>query len=62
MVCSPRRAASAELAFKETALGKKWYETFARREGGRDRAQALEKRFNEMVLHHKTEIVRRRLR
>jgi hypothetical protein len=51
-----------ELAFTETALGKRWMKTLVRREGGKDKAEALQKRFNEMVLHEKTEIVRRRIR
>jgi hypothetical protein len=62
VVYFPMPGGPAELAFRETPLGKRWQETFFRREGGKDRAEALEKRFDEMVLHHKTELVMRRLK
>ena len=48
-----------DLALQETALGKRWKEVLARREGGRDKADALEKRLGEMVLAEKSELVRR---
>ena len=62
VVYFPMPGGPGELAFTETALGKRWMETLVRREGGKDKAEALQKRFNEMVLHEKTEIVRRRIR
>jgi hypothetical protein len=52
----------SELGFRQTALGRKWLETLSRREGGRDKAEALDKRFSEMVLHTKAEVVMRRIR
>lgn len=51
-----------ELAFEETPLGKRWQETFFRRQGGKDKGDALNKRFGEMVLHGKMEIVMKRLK
>ena len=62
VVYLPLTGGPADLAFQETALGKRWTETLARREGGKDKAEALQKRFREMVLHEKTEIVMRRMR
>ncbi len=62
VVYFPMAGGPAELAFRETALGRRWQEAFARREGGKDKADALEKRFGEMVLREKTEIVMKRLR
>lgn len=55
-------AGPAELAFKETEQGRRWQEAFVRREGGKDRADALQKTFGEMVLHERIELVMRRLR
>lgn len=51
-----------ELAFEETPLGKRWQDTFVRREGGKDKADALNKRFGEMVLQDKTELVMTRFK
>lgn len=51
-----------ELAFEETPLGKRWQEAFFRRAGGKDKGDALNKRFGEMVLHSKMEIVMKRLK
>jgi hypothetical protein len=62
VVYFPMPDGPGELAFQETALGKKWYDTLVRREGGQAGAQAVMKRFGEMVLHEKTEVVRRRVR
>lgn len=52
----------AELAFEETPLGKRWQETFFRREGGKDKADALSRRFDEMVLREKTELTMTRFK
>jgi hypothetical protein len=62
VVYFPMPGGPAELAFQETPLGKRWQETFFRREGGKDKAEALNKRFGEMVLHEKTELVMTRLK
>lgn len=62
VVFLPMPGGPAELAFQETPLGKRWQETFFRREGGRDKAGVLEKKFGEMVLHEKTEIVMKRFK
>ncbi len=52
----------AELAFQETPLGKRWQEAFFRRQGGKEKAEALEKRFRELVQHERTELVMKPLR
>ncbi len=62
VVYFPMPGGPDELAFRETELGRRWFETLARREGGREKAAALDKRFNEMVLHMKTELVMKRSR
>jgi hypothetical protein len=62
VVYFPMPGGPAELAFRETALGKRWQETLARREGGNEKAAALQKQFAEMLLREKTEIVMRRVR
>jgi hypothetical protein len=62
VVYLPMPGGPAELAFQETPLGKRWRETFFRREGGKEKAEALEKRFSEMVLHERTEIVMKRFK
>jgi hypothetical protein len=62
VVYLPMPGGPSELAFQQTPLGRKWFETFSRREGGREKAEALDKRFSEMVLHTKTEVVMRRIR
>jgi hypothetical protein len=62
VVYLPMSGGPADLAFQETPLGRRWREAFLRREGGKEKADALEKRFNEMVLREKTELVMRRLR
>jgi hypothetical protein len=62
VVYFPMPGGPAELAFQETPLGKKWNEAFVRREGGREKADALGKRFGEMVLHQKTDIVMKRFK
>jgi hypothetical protein len=62
VVYFPMAGGPSDLAFQETALGKRWMETFVRREGGKERAEALQKRFGEMVLNEKTELVMKRLK
>jgi hypothetical protein len=62
VVYFPMVGGPAELAFQETPVGKRWQETFFRREGGKDKAEALNKRFGEMVLHEKTELVMKRFK
>ena len=62
VVYFPMLGGPAELAFQETPIGKRWQETFFRREGGKDKAEALGKRFGEMVLHQKTELVMKRFK
>ena len=62
VVYFPMPGGPAELAFQETPVSKRWQEAFFRREGGKDKAQALQKRFGDMVLHEKTELVMKRLR
>jgi len=57
-----RQGGPAELAFEETPLGKRWQDTFVRREGGKDKADALNKRFGEMVLQERTELVMTRFK
>jgi len=62
VVYFPMAGGPAELAFQETPLGKRWQETFVRREGGKDKAEALNRRFGEMVLHEKTELAMKRFK
>ena len=62
VVYFPMAGGPAELAFEETPLDKRWQETFFRREGGKDKADALSKKFGEMVLHQKTELVMTRFK
>lgn len=62
VVYIPMVGGPVELASQETPLAKKWQETFIRREGGKDKAEALGKRFGEMVLHEKTELVMKRFK
>src|SRR5688500_9578383 len=62
IVYFPMPGGPGELAFEDTPLGKRWQETLARREGGKDKAEALQKRFGEMILREQTEVVRRRIR
>ncbi len=62
VVYFPMPGGPGELAFEETPVGKRWQETLARREGGKDKAEALQKRFGEMLLREKSEVVRRRIR
>jgi hypothetical protein len=62
VVYFPMPGGPGDLAFRETALGKRWFETFSRREGGKDKAAALDKRFSDMVLQTKTELVMKRFK
>ena len=62
VVYFPMPGGPAELAFQETPLGKRWQETFFRREGGKDKAEALDKRFRTMALNEKTELVMKRFK
>ncbi len=62
VVYFPMPGGPGDLAFQETPLGKRWQETFLRRLGGKDKADAVNKRFGEMVLHEKTELVMKRLK
>ena len=62
VVYFPMPGGPGELAFRETPLGKRWQETFFRREGGKDKAEALNRRFGEMVLDDKTELAMKRFK
>jgi hypothetical protein len=62
VVFIPMAGGPADLAFEETPAGRRWQETFIRREGGKDKAEALVRRLNDMVLHEKWELVKKRLR
>lgn len=62
VVYFPMPGGPAELGFRQTALDRRWFETFSRREGGKEKAEALDKRFGDMVLHTKTELVMKRFK
>jgi hypothetical protein len=62
VVYFPMVGGPAELAFQETPVGKRWQETFFRREGGKDKAEAVNKRFGDMVQQEKRELVMRRFK
>ena len=51
---------TGDLAVQETPIIKRWNEAFARREGGKDKADALYKRYSDMVLQEKIEVASRR--
>jgi hypothetical protein len=51
-----------DIGLQETPLTRRWRETLARREGGRDKAEAIIKRLDEMILREKTEVVMIRVR
>ena len=56
----PMPGGPSELGLQSTAWETKWNEAFIRREGGKEKADALQKRFGEMVLQSKTDIVMKR--
>lgn len=60
VVFFPMPGGPSELGLQSTAWETKWNEAFIRREGGKEKAEALQKRFGDMVLQSKTDIVRRR--
>lgn len=62
VVFIPMDGGPADLAFEQTPAGRRWQEAFFRREGGTDKAEALVRRLNDMVLHEKRELVKKRLR
>ena len=47
------------LAVQETSIIKRWNEVFARREGGKDKADARYRRYSDMVLQEKIEVASR---
>jgi hypothetical protein len=58
----PLPTGPGEFAVTETPLGRRWNEVLARREGGQENAAAILRRFNELVLRTKSELVTRRIR
>ena len=60
VVFFPMPGGPSELGFQSTAWDTKWNEAYIRREGGKEKAEALQKKFGEMVLQSKTDIVMRR--
>ena len=56
----PLPGGPGDLAVQETPIIKRWNEVFARREGGKDKADALYKRYSDMVLLEKIEVASRR--
>ena len=61
IVCFPMSGSPTEIGLQESPMDKKWNETLIRREGGKAQSDAINKRYMDLVMHTKTEIVLRRL-
>jgi hypothetical protein len=61
VVFFPMPGGPSELGVQSTPWDAKWNESFMRREGGKEKAQALQKKFDDMVLQSKTDVVMRRI-
>ncbi len=61
IVCFPMSGSPTQVGLGDTALDKKWNEVLVRREGGKAQADAINKRYGEMVANTKTEIALRRM-
>ena len=59
VVYFPMPAGPSELGLQSTPWDAKWNAAFERREGGKEKADALNRRFGEMIMQSKTEIVMR---
>ena len=61
VVYFPMPAGPSEVGLQSTPWDAKWNAAFERREGGKEKADALNKRYGEMVQQTKIEIVMRRI-
>jgi hypothetical protein len=61
IVCFPMGGSPTQVALDDTALDKRWNEVLARREGGKAQADAINKRYMDLVANTKTEFALRRM-
>lgn len=61
IVCFPMGGTPAQIALGDSPLDKKWNEVLMRREGGKAQADAINKRYMDLVMTTKSEIVLRRM-
>jgi hypothetical protein len=61
IVCFPMGGTPAQIELGESPLDKKWNEALARREGGKAQADAINKKYMDLVQNTRSDIVLRHL-
>lgn len=61
IVCFPMGGSPSQIALGDSPMDKRWNEVLVRREGGKAQADALNKRYMDLVMTTKSEIALRRM-